>query len=68
MLPVDGNDLTRLLLDAHRALSTDLDAALSDRATPTSGPGTRSCSSPWTGGAGAGSPICPHVPGSPSKP
>ena len=39
MQPVDGNDLTRLLLDAHRALSTDLDAALSDRGYPDVRPG-----------------------------
>jgi DNA-binding MarR family transcriptional regulator len=36
---MDGNDLTRLLLDAHRALSTELDAALEERGYPDVRPG-----------------------------
>jgi DNA-binding MarR family transcriptional regulator len=36
---MNGNDLTRLLLDAHRALSTELDAALEERGYPDVRPG-----------------------------
>jgi DNA-binding MarR family transcriptional regulator len=39
MRPVDGSDLPRLLLEAHRALAGDLDQALEERGYPDLRPG-----------------------------